>query len=230
MARPARPEPKVFLDDALVEQGLAWYRGKYFAHATDERLLGEKSTSYLEDAEAPRRVASMLDAPLILAVLREPVARAVSNWRFSTDNGFETRPLEEALRESLAGDRDWDPGKSSVSPFAYLQRGRYAHYLEPWVDQFGADVHVLFFEELTAGLAPVRRLYEVLGVDPDHRPQRVGEAVNESSRPSESISAELRMRLAEYFESSDRALERLLGREVPWSHTTGQEDRSHESN
>ncbi len=57
MARPARPEPKVFLSDELSGRGLEWYRSTYFAHATDEKVLGEKSTSYLEDplAADPRR-------------------------------------------------------------------------------------------------------------------------------------------------------------------------------
>jgi hypothetical protein len=224
MARPAAPEPKVFLSDALVERGARWYQESYFAHATDERLLGEKSTSYLEDPAASARVAQMLDAPLILAVLRDPVSRAVSNWRFSTDNGYETRPLDEALRSNLDGDRDWDPRATSVSPYAYLQRGRYASYLEPWLERFGADVHVMFFEELTADDAAVRRLYADLGVDPGHRAERVGQPVNESTAHAEAVPEGLRERLDEYFEPSDRALERLLGRGVPWAqpHTSGE--------
>lgn len=221
MARPARPEPKVFLSDERTDRGLDWYLQTYFGHAEDERLLGEKSTSYLEDPAAPERAARMLDAPLVLAVLREPVSRAVSNWRFSTDNGFETRPLDVALRSNLEEDRSWDPSATSVSPYAYLQRGRYASYLEPWMEQFGADVHVVFFEELVAGEAPVRTLYEQLGVDPDHRAQQVGRPVNESTEPAEQVPEQLRERLLEYFSGSDRALERLLGRQVPWSHQRG---------
>ncbi|MBA2558792.1 MAG: sulfotransferase, partial [Propionibacteriales bacterium] len=36
MARPARPEPKVFMSDQLVARGLDWYRETYFGHATSE--------------------------------------------------------------------------------------------------------------------------------------------------------------------------------------------------
>src|SRR5205085_6683798 len=113
-----RPEPKVFLSDELTARGLAWYRDTYFAHATGERVLAEKSTSYLEDPEAPGRARRVLGEPQVLAVLRDPVDRAVSNWRFSTDNGFETRPLAEALRANLESSRAWDSRRSSVSPYA----------------------------------------------------------------------------------------------------------------
>ena len=62
--------------------------------------------------------------------LRDPVARAVSNWQLSTAHGLETRPLEQALVENLDGPaRRGTPATTSVSPYAYLERGRYAEQL-----------------------------------------------------------------------------------------------------
>jgi dTDP-4-amino-4,6-dideoxygalactose transaminase len=60
MTRPQRPEPKVFLSDELAGRGRDWYVRTYFAHARDEVLLGEKSTSYLEYPEAAARAAALL--------------------------------------------------------------------------------------------------------------------------------------------------------------------------
>ena len=108
MARPARPEPKVFLDAEKSARGLGWYRETYFAHAAGEARWGEKSTSYIESAEAASRAAEVLGDADILVLLRDPVVRAVSNWRFSTDNGFETRPLAEAFEANLADSPAWD--------------------------------------------------------------------------------------------------------------------------
>ena len=65
----------------------------------------------------------------------------MSHWRFSTDHGLETRDLEDALLADLDGDQQWDPAASSVSPFAYLRRGRYADQLEPWSTTF-PETHV----------------------------------------------------------------------------------------
>ena len=140
MARPANPEPKVFCSDEATSRGAEWYRETYFAHAGDELLLGEKSTSYLEDPNAPARAKEMLGEIHVLAILRDPVKRAISNWRFSTDNGLETRSLETALSENLAGPREWDPSRTSVSPFAYLERGRYVDYLDPVDEHLPGDL------------------------------------------------------------------------------------------
>ena len=50
--------------------------------------------------------ATLPGAPL-LVVLRDPVRRAISNYRFSTQNGVDDLPISEALRAE-AGERSWD--------------------------------------------------------------------------------------------------------------------------
>lgn len=212
MARPTRPEPKVFLREERVDPDS--YRAEFFGHAADGQLLGEKSTSYLERPEVPDRVAASLGSPQVVVQLRDPVARAVSNWSFSRDHGVETRPLAEALRADLSGRREWDRSASSVSPFAYVSRGRYVDDLARWVGRF--DVHVQFLEELLADPAVTRDLYRWLGVDPDRRPD-LGEApVNASSPVTDGLHAELEAELRDHYEASDRALSEMLGRDLPW--------------
>lgn len=215
MARPARPEPKVFLDADKAARGLAWYDATYFAHATGEARWGEKSTSYIESAEAAGRAARVLGDADVLVVLRDPVARAVSNWRFSTDNGFETRPLAEALAENLDRPRPWDPATTSVSPFAYLERGRYADFLPPWQDAFPGRVHLLFLADLLTD-AGIAALYARLGVDPGFRPEAVGEPVNQSEQEAPDLDDALAARLRRFFATSDTALAAMTGRELPW--------------
>jgi sulfotransferase family protein len=217
MARPARPEPKVFLSEELAARGLGWYESTYFGHAGDAVLLGEKSTSYLEYPDAAQRAAAVLGDPLVLVQLRDPVERAVSHWAFSTGAGLEARPLAEALSANLAGPQPWDAARTSVSPYAYLERGHYAGYLEPWLDAFGDDLHVLFLEELTADPDAVGALYGRLGVDEAFRPPEAAEPVNASGYTGPGLPDDLRARLREHFRDSDRALEQLLGRRLPWA-------------
>ena len=68
-SRPSRPEPKVFLDPERAARGREWYRDTYFAHVTDELLLLDKSTSYLEYPEAAARAVEVLGDPLAVAQL-----------------------------------------------------------------------------------------------------------------------------------------------------------------
>ena len=216
MARPARPEPKVFLAEASVERGRDWYHRTFFGHATDERLLGEKSTSYIEVPKAADRARRVLgEETLILALLRDPVARAVSNWRFSTDNGLEQRPLETALRENLDQAAEWDSAATSVSPFAYLERGRYEQHLEPWFAVFPTTARVVFLQDLLDRDEALGTLYEQLDVDPDFRPA-TRERLNESTEPISSLPQDLLHALRTYFHDHDVALSRRLGRRLPW--------------
>lgn len=216
MARPARPEPKVFCDAGLAARGAEWYRHTWFGHARDERLLGDKSTSYLEDPAAPARVAAVLGEPHVVAVLRDPVQRAVSNWRFSTEHGLETRGLEEALRADLGEEQPWDQAATSVSPFAYLRRGRYVDHLAAWSATFPATTHVLFLEELTADPGVLEGLWNGLGVDPDRAPAPPATRVNGSGGEQPGMSPALRGTLESYFEASNAALSAHLGRTLPW--------------
>lgn len=215
MARPARPEPKVFCDDEASARGAEWYRATYFAHATPDQMLGDKSTSYLEDPEAPARAAAVLGSPHVLVVLRDPVKRAISNWRFSTENGLEQRPLEQAIEENLTSSTAWDRGLTSVSPFAYLERGRYADHLDAWYDAFPSTTHVLFLQDLLDDDEAVGTLFRRLGVDPDFRPTDATR-LNESSEPVDDLPADLVEAMREYFAQNNLALSRRLGRQLPW--------------
>jgi hypothetical protein len=216
MARPNRPEPKVFCNADLAARGHQWYLDTFFSHAHGETVLGDKSTSYLEDPSAPARAAEMLGEPHVLVVLRDPVQRAISNWRFSTDNGFETRDLDTALSENLAEERPWDSTRTSVSPYAYLQRGRYLDHLRPWAEAFPATTHVLFLTELLEDDSTIKGVYEELGLDSGAAPPQPLEALNTSNVEPPALDDGLMAELEAWFEDSNRALSDFLGRALPW--------------
>lgn len=216
MARPARPEPKVFLTDEVTELGAEWYRRTWFPHAAGGDLLGEKSTSYIESAAAAVRARAVLGDARIVVQLRDPIERAVSNWKFTRASGLEDLPLDEALERNLAGPRDWDPRATSVSPYHYVERGRYAAHLGPWLETFPGLVRVQFLEDFVADPDVVGELYDWLGVDPAFRPDVLGESVHESDATDERIDDDLRARLRDWFDGADRELARLLGVTLPW--------------
>ena len=216
MARPSRPEPKVFSNAELAARGHQSYDDTWFAHAGDERLLLDKSTSYLEDPEAPARAARVLGDPYVVVLLRDPVQRALSNWRFSTAHGLETRDLEDALRADLDGEQPYDRSTTSVSPFAYVRRGRYADHLPPWTTTFPDTTHVLFVEELLVDPAVLRDLVAALGADPGLTPEPGDDPVNQSPGDRPALSKALQGTLEEWFATSNAALADQLGRSLPW--------------
>jgi hypothetical protein len=213
LASPRRPEPKVFLHDEVVGRGAQWYVDTWFADRGDATLLVEKSTSYLDHPASAERIDRVLERPLVLAQLRDPVARAVSHWRFSSTHDVETRPLEEALADSLTEERPWDPVQFSVSPYAYLSRGDYAAVLAPWVERFDDRLRVQFLDEVVSGEV-VDELVTWLGLA--RAPEADPAPVNSSPGEDPELDPELEARLREHFAPSDRALRELLGRPLPW--------------
>ena len=217
LARPTRPEPKVFLRDLAPEQDLDWYRATFFAHAEPGQVLGEKSTSYIDSPAAIGRLRGLLgDVPLI-AQLRDPLARAISHWQFSERSGMEQRSLGEAIAANLEGPLDWDPTLTSVSPYAYLERGRYVESLAPWLEAFGDLLRIQILEEMLADPALIDDTLAHIGVAPSPHHQVSQERVNESKEPAPDLDPALRTAVRQYFSESDRALEALLGRPVPWA-------------
>ena len=217
MAEPVRPEPKVLLDPARVARGVGWYRRTYFPHASEGQLLGEKSTSYLDVPEAAAAARRLLGEPMVLVQLRDPVARAVSHWSFSTEQGVERRPLVEVLEANLAGPLPWDGTGSSVSPFAYLERGRYVDQLRPWLAEHGDRVRVQLLEDLRADPATLHDTYAWLGLDPAHTPASYGIPVNASSgHTAPPLDPDLHQRLRDHFAEPDAELADLLERDLPW--------------
>lgn len=214
VAEPRRPEPKVFLDDAVVERGRQWYVQTYFPHAGPDQLLVEKSTSYLDHPESAGQMQAVLGDVRALAQLRDPVSRAVSHWRFSAAHGVERRPLEQALEESLRLEAEWDRDRFSVSPFAYLSRGDYAAALKPWAERFGDRLRIQFLEELTSAASRATQMFTWLGLAPLETVPR--QSVNQSEGDRPALSGDLLSGLRAHFAAGDDALRKLIGRELPW--------------
>lgn len=112
--------------------------------------------------------------------------------------------------------REWDPSRTSVSPFAYVERGRYIDYLEPWTNTFPETSHVVFLEELLRDGRLADSIWTALGVAPDLAPGCQEDAVNQSPGAPPVLSGEVLGTLGAYFEKSNQALSAYLGRELPW--------------
>jgi len=222
MARPVRPEPKFFLQPGS-GNGRETYLERFFSPepAAGVRWRGEKSTSYIEDPAAADRIAEAFPEARIVFVFRDPVARALSNYRFTRAGGFETAPPGLALSRELEGEPlPETPDGLSVSPFAYLQRGRYVDYLAPFLAAFGRTrIHILQSEALWAGRARYDALLDWLGCTPGLGSYAAGEVLNASGEDDDDgLDPQLRRRLADYFEASNRDLADQWGLDMTlWS-------------
>ena len=214
MAKPVRPEPKFFLSDDLYCRGREFYEEIYFKDIPARtRYLGEKSTSYIESLMAARRIRDFYPDARILMILRDPVQRAWSNYRFSRQHKLETLQFEEALAaesDRLSSARF----NTSVNPHAYISRGHYIDYVEAYLTVFTAQhLHILILEEIVGNLAAIQNLYRLLGIDQSFIPPLLGEVINPGENDCTLPTTTL-YHLAQCYEESVQRLEHYLGRRL----------------
>lgn len=214
MSRPVRPEPKFFLNDQLYAKGRAYYEDTYFSgHSEETRYLGEKSTSYIESVTVANRIKQFYPNARILMILRDPVIRAYSNYRFSVEHKLESLTFEEALRAESARLTE-APFSTSVNPYAYCKRGHYIDYIEAYLKVFDRNqLKILIFEEFVSNLESTQCLYSWLGIDDSFKPGSLGGVYNPTARNEQDNSPVLRALALGYQESLVR-LEDLLGKSL----------------
>jgi hypothetical protein len=222
VAAPSHKEIHYFDNQSV--RGLRWYRSHFPpAAAARGRITGEASPYYLFHPAAPARVAEALPDVRLIALLRDPVARAHSHHQLSVRDGHEPLGFEEALRaepERLAGEdarlrTDRAYRSHAHRHQSYAARGLYAEQLRRWHEHVSPErLLVVLSEELFAD--PARTTAGVLGflgldaADLPPLPVR-----NQRAYPPMSDAA--RAFLEARFEAPNRELADLLGRDLGWS-------------
>ena len=100
--------------DAHSNREWIWQRQRYldlFAGAGDDQRVGESTPFYLSHRDARRRFATDLPRARLVAVLRDPVDRAYSNWMHLWADGLEpcADVVEACAREAERVDQGWAP-------------------------------------------------------------------------------------------------------------------------
>ena len=212
LATPLSPEPKFFFRDDLFKLGREYYEKNYFQGKPSARIRGEKSVCYMESETSASRIAQVYPAAKIIFLLRNPIDRAISNYRFSLQNGFESLPMDHAFYQEGERIKNFDPQKISVSPFAYLSRGKYIDYIPVFENYFSQEnILIVLLEKLLDKPENLKNIYGFLGVNPDFTPSSLNKIVNSSLGNNEKISKELLEYLKFYFSVANEKLRERYG-------------------
>lgn len=214
MTQPMVPEPKFFLVDELWQRGVDYYSTTWFDSLPADRVLGEKSTNYLESPEVAERMCRVLPSVKLIFMLRNPVDRAYSNYLWSRRNGLEIETFERAL--GLEERREWElaPALRYARPHAYLSRGLYAQHLARFFDRFPRkQILVLRYEDLASRVERVAAAFHrFLGVvDMPATALGLGRINEAAAARSEPLGLALRRRLAQCYRAANAKLTALLG-------------------
>jgi hypothetical protein len=225
------PWKEVSFFDRHFWRGAAWYRGHFpnmlylsavRARTGVEPIVGEASPSYLFHPHAPERAAALVPDVRLIALVRNPVDRALSHYHHEVALGREALPFEQALEqeeERMEGElvRMRDPRYFSHAwwNFTYLSRGRYAEQLERWLALYPRErLLILPSDDLLERPGETyRRVLEFLGA-PAHELRSYPRIF---VRDYPDMTPSTRDKLCDYYAESNRRLYELVGRDLGWT-------------
>jgi hypothetical protein len=137
-----------------------------FADAGTATAVGEVSPEYLVNPEAPAAIAQRCPNVELIAVLRNPVDRAWSDWLMYVRDGRERDDFARALTLQEQRQRAGEPTGH------YLSTGEYADQLVRYLARFPREqLHVWLYDDLDSNPDRVmREMFTALGVDPHVSP------------------------------------------------------------
>ena len=213
------------------EENLDWYRSQFpptMWRQGRRVITGEASPYYMYHPHAARRASEAVPEAKIIALLRNPVDRAYSEYQHKVRDGREDLGFEESTAsepERIRGERERllaneQAGSPNLRNFSYISRGIYVDQLQEWQRYFNRDrMLVLASENLFA--KPVETLHcvtEFLEL-PQWEPEDVETLSTPDSRHEasyEPISPETRRRLEAYFKPHNQRLYDFLGTDFGW--------------
>ena len=214
---------EVHFFDLHFRKGIPWYRSQ-FPSLFHKRafIAGEASPYYIFHPHAPRRIFETIPQAKLIALLRNPVDRALSHYYHEVANGVEPLSFEDAIDregERLDGEmekllEDEDYQSFNHRHFSYLLRGIYVDQLKVWMDLFSKEQLLILRSEdmLSDPSATTKRVSDFLGL-PGWEPNTFKKY---NARAYPKMDPNTRKRLIEYFEPHNQRLYEYLGVNLGW--------------
>jgi hypothetical protein len=198
-------------EDIFIEQGLDWYRLHFprIHSSHPNRCTYEATTNYLYSRIAAPRIHQILPTVKLIAILRNPVDRAISHYQHNLRKGREQRSLAEAIRA--------DENTLASLYYSYKSRGLYHEQLLRY--KLFLDRNQLLIVE-SEGLSKepastMRHIYTFLGLDPSLAKIPTGRRHNASRQKATVEPADIDF-LRNYFKPHNEKLFDLIGQRFPW--------------
>ena len=160
-------EPNFFSHQEISEQELYYPKkdvktadeySKLFKDCKSGQLKGESSVSYLFYPGVASKIKQAVPNAKIIAILRDPISRAVSHYNMDKNLGLVKAELTEIFQH---------PDKYPLHYQQYFQLGNYYKLLKRYVDTFPSDqIKILYYDNLRSDETElIATLCDFLGID-----------------------------------------------------------------
>jgi hypothetical protein len=167
-------ETRFFLDQDYplhskyrLEDGAEKYNEYFKKTKETTRLWVEATPDYLYSKGTPEKIRNTLSDVRFVFILREPVSRVISWYRFAKQNDM--LPKDISLEDYILRQINTKPANFDGldQPMRAVEQGCYVSYLRPYFEIFGRDrVYVVFLEEVAKNpLQIMQELCDFAGID-----------------------------------------------------------------
>jgi hypothetical protein len=241
-----------YFDSNRVNYGMGWYRRQFPSRIRRQAWLlaghrpaitGENSPFYLAHPDAPRRIAHELPDVRLIALLRDPTARAVSHWQLRARQRLEQRSFRDAVAADLAEvERELAERAASGTDVAavattpddhvphqarraghnrrrqyerYVARGLYLEQVRLWHASFPREQLLILPSErwFREPLPVLRAVCGHLGL---RAPKRLPPMRRNTWGTPKPIDPDTVAELREFYQPHNAALEAYLGERLDW--------------
>lgn len=204
-------------------KGISWYIS-HFSHCPQNKIKGEFSTNYLYDENSAALIKENFPQVKIIACLRNPLFRALSQYHHTRERKKIESSFEKAIQEEPE----------------FIERGFYYKQLKRYFKLFPQkNILILIYEEIEKNpIKFIQNVYQFLGAESSFVPPslnkrpRVGGYHNLSFRilfrlpfllklirklgisPLPKIHSETKKHLQKTFEDDIKNLEKLLNKDL----------------
>lgn len=209
----------------LYFKGHSWYRAHFpTGLMRGKNLTGEASPSYLFFPLVPERVHKAMPQIKLIVLLRDPAARAFSNYHHQVRRGLETLSFEQAIEqesERLGNDLQKtidNPTFHSLelAHHSYLLRGRYVDQIRRWRRYFSPEQMLIlkseeFYDNPQQIVSQAASFLELPNWE-------ANPAIFQRFNPGayDKMPPKTRQFLTDYFKSANEELYDFLGRDFGW--------------
>lgn len=211
--------------DVHYAKGDEWYSQQFGTAPQPGAITGEASPYYLFHPLAPERIARLLPDVKLIALLRNPIDRALSHHQHETRRGKETLPFAEALaaeEDRLQGEADrirHEPGYRSTAHqwHSYRSRGCYMDQIAQWLPHFPREQFLFLLSErfYADPSAALRQVTDFLALPP-LPPQPAGKFEKHNLASYGEMAPEVREELATSYRPHNERLAEFLGENPGW--------------
>ena len=226
LVQPAASKELHFFD-ALFDEGTEWYRQCFPAPRWEDgqRTITGEASPYIAHRYAPERMAQVIPHARLIALLRDPVERAYSDYQMVARKDREHKTFEEAIgleepTEEGGGENPEDEEHVGLNEDSeYLARSIYIDQLLRWSEFFPREQLLVlkseeFFDDPKETLKVVLEFLALPQWEPGFEELEGGK--RNEGRYEQEMDPSTRRRLEEYFEPHNRRLYDLLGVDFGW--------------